>query len=180
MSGPPHRVGESVWTMACGVRKCYNEPLPSLTPEPLMSTFDSTERDAFFHAFLLCLLWSTTDEDDTHLDNNYDLGDLHPGTVAGLRQQCDAFLDANAADIQAVIKEVPEYTLSSAGHDLALSRNGHGSGFFDCGVEWVEDRLQAAAEAQGPAEAYVGDDGLVYVVGLETFEASKPRSGPRP
>lgn len=146
-----------------------------------MSSIDSVDRDSFRQSFLETLLWSTTGDEDEHLDGTHSLSDFHPATIAGLHQQCDAFLDENLTDINAVIDQVPGYAFSSAGHDFALSRNGHGAGFFDCGVDGPDQRLQAAAEKAGPSEAYVGDDGLVYVGGLETFgQDVPPRPSPRP
>lgn len=53
------------------------------------------------------------------------------------------------------------------GHDLWLTRNGHGTGFWDreelygdCGP-----RFTSFAENLGEAYAYTGDDGLVYIEG---------------
>lgn len=149
-----------------------------------MSEIEPRDRETFNQAFLMCLLSSTSDEDNEFLDHQYDLADIDSGTVAGLAQQCNAFLDANAADIQALVDQIPGYTFSSAGYDFALSRNGHGAGFFDREVNEPSERLQKAAEAAGPAEAYVGDDGMVYVLGLEPFQLhgqqDPSRSTPRP
>lgn len=49
-----------------------------------------------------------------------------------------------------------------AGHDFWLTRNGHGSGFWDGG--WPEPaatRLTDAAHAYGEFNLYVGDDGMI-------------------
>lgn len=48
-------------------------------------------------------------------------------------------------------------------HDLWLSRNGHGSGFFDGDYEGYEDYLQELAREMGGCDAYVGDDNLIYL-----------------
>jgi hypothetical protein len=134
--------------------------------------------DAFFQGFLVCLLWSTHDDEQENLDTNFDLADIAAPTMAGLRSQCLDFFTANANDLQAVIDGAVDYTFDTAGHDFALSRNGHGAGYFDCDVEGPNERLQAAAQAVGPAQAYVGDDGEVHVVGLERFgqpASTRPR-----
>jgi hypothetical protein len=144
-----------------------------------MSDINNADLEEFTHAFLICLLWSTTNEEDGNLDDKHDLADIHTGTMAGLRQQCADFFNANLVDINAVIDGEPGYTFATAGHDLALSRNGHGSGFFDCGVDEPGARLQEAAQNVGAAEAYVGDDGMVYVAGLERFGEPQVR-GARP
>lgn len=45
-----------------------------------------------------------------------------------------------------------------AGHDFALSRNGHGAGFFDRGMGELGDRLQDAARVYGASDAWTTDE----------------------
>ena len=50
------------------------------------------------------------------------------------------------------------------GHDLLLTRNHHGAGFWD--GDWpkgVGKRLTDAADRLGEVYPYVGDDGLIYI-----------------
>jgi hypothetical protein len=50
------------------------------------------------------------------------------------------------------------------GHDIWLTRNGHGTGFWDRGYEQqVSDRLCAAADKLGSSDVYAGDDGNIYL-----------------
>jgi hypothetical protein len=44
-----------------------------------------------------------------------------------------------------------------------LTRNGHGSGFWDRGLGKVGEQLTAACGPYGSSDLYVGDDGKVYV-----------------
>lgn len=104
--------------------------------------------------------------------------DLAPVTAANLRAHCDAWVTANAALLIAYSGErhydssqgtVWEY----AGHDFWMTSAGHGVGFWDRGLGELGDALTAACEQfQHKHDAYIGDDGLVYVSGLET--PSKP------
>lgn len=65
----------------------------------------------------------------------------------------------------------PEYSDERFGHDLWLTRNGHGAGYWDrselepmieaLGVT-LGTRLTQLAERMGGVDLYVGDDGLVY------------------
>ena len=49
------------------------------------------------------------------------------------------------------------------GHDIWLSRNGHGAGFFDRGYDdKIEKILMDSAHKIGSADIYLGDDGLLY------------------
>ncbi len=49
------------------------------------------------------------------------------------------------------------------GHDLWLTRNGHGAGFWDRGLGEVGDQLSEIARAMGSKHAYRGDDNLIYI-----------------
>ena len=49
------------------------------------------------------------------------------------------------------------------GHDLWLTRNGHGAGFWDRGLGALGDRLTKASEAYGSCDVYVGDDGKLHL-----------------
>jgi hypothetical protein len=100
--------------------------------------------DSFARAYLEAALWSSTDNADDRggepLDRNYGPEDIESKTLA----------KQNASDIGG--------ESSLAGHDFWLSRNGHGSGFFDnddtFGADEAE-RLQEAAEAFGNFDLYV-------------------------
>ena len=51
------------------------------------------------------------------------------------------------------------------GHDLWLTRNGHGAGFWDRGLGHLGERLSDAARSLGEATSYVLADGTVEVDG---------------
>lgn len=133
----------------------------------------SDETNAFFNAFLAALLWSENDGEDASLSERFTIADIHPNSLAGLRDQCDRFVSDHRADLLAATQAVG-YDWEQAGHDFALSRNGHGAGYFDRDLGEVGDRLQEAAQVAGPADAYVGDDGKVHVGGVENFGAARP------
>lgn len=145
--------------------------------------FTEQEKEEFLLHAAVALLWSTTHGEDGNLDDNHGVEDLHPNTRAGLAAGCQDFMNANAEDLIEA-QDTFGYSLEQAGHDFILSRNGHGAGFFDRGLEELGDRLQKAAESAGPAEAYLGDDGKIYISGMERYgepepEAAKPRR-PKP
>lgn len=143
-----------------------------------MTPTTPTDTDRFFNAFLASLLWSETDG-EVALYAKFTREDIHPNTLAGLRQQCEQFIATNLDDL-ALATQAVDYDWESAGHDFALSRNGHGAGYFDRGLAEVGERLQEAAQAAGSAEAYPGDDGKVYVCGLETFGLDRPTRSSSP
>ena len=53
-------------------------------------------------------------------------------------------------------------TWDSFGHDIWLTLNGHGAGFWDRGLGSLGSKLSDIAKHMGGADAYAGDDGLVY------------------
>lgn len=130
-----------------------------------------TLKDNFFRGYLICALWSETDNADDRggepLDANYGLEDIDPAARAQCRAECDAFVDANKADLEEYCErrgDHPEYTAADcAGHDFWLTRNGHGAGFWDRGLGELGKRLSAAARLEGGRNFYVGDDGVLYV-----------------
>lgn len=52
------------------------------------------------------------------------------------------------------------YGLAGAGHDFALTRNGHGAGFWDRGFGIVGDALTTIAKAEGSSDIMVGLDNV--------------------
>lgn len=128
-----------------------------------------TAVDAMLRAYIECALWSTNDESDESggepLDRNYTDDDIAPETLAKMRADVESFYAANARHIAKWngSRTSPE---DQAGHDLWLTRNGHGCGFWES--EWVDlpgnpgNRLNAAAKAMGEVWLYVGDDGRIY------------------
>ena len=104
--------------------------------------------------------WLAADPETREGSIPYD-AELSPEAVARVTADCAAFA-ASDAYRDYIIEYGPDDR--QAGHDLWLTRNGHGAGFWD--GDWPEDfgdRLTAAAKALGECWAYVGDDGLVYL-----------------
>ena len=136
----------------------------------------SSSQDDFHRAFLAALLWSTTDGQGANLDDSHSIKDLHPHTANVLRKQCDAFWEEHSSLLNTAFDGEVPYNAAQAGHDFALSRNGHGAGFFDRWLGEVGDQLQQAAMEAGECEAYVGDDKKLYISGEEpTRKPAKPK-----
>lgn len=130
---------------------------------------DTIKLDAFTRAYIQTALWSSTDDDGTPLDQNYDEGDLAPETLARIVAHCELFQRELADVLVAAIatgkvKCGPDFDETErAGHDFWLTRNGHGAGFWD--GDWPEPyatTLTDAAHAFGSFDLSVGDDGLIY------------------
>ena len=107
--------------------------------------------------YLDCALWASIplskDEsaDQSLTDLGYERANCCADTLTDARAACAGFAEAHGDALRAAF-EVSGYTPSHAGHDLFLSRNGHGAGFFDHGQHPCWDVLQAAARGLGATE----------------------------
>lgn len=131
----------------------------------------------FAKAYIQCMLFAETDDSDESggdpLDSNYGPEDLAPETIQQVHEDCSKFEAAHSerwADVPD--RTFPDGTYSgeeSAGHDFWYTRNGHGVGFWDpdrqrlYGEENAEALDQASKEF-GSCNAYVGDDGMIYLM----------------
>ncbi len=127
-----------------------------------MNHKDKLHRADFIQAFVICALWSTTDNADPSggepLENNFSESDFDPVTKANLTTDCEAFMDANMFDLV-------DFPSGEAGHDFFLTRNHHGAGFWDrsYGTKDLRSRLTKSSHAFGETDIYVGDDRKLYV-----------------
>jgi hypothetical protein len=124
---------------------------------------ESMSLDTFTRAYIECALWSTNDESDATggvpLDQNYDVRDLAPETLAQMMADCAKFQSDNHDHIYSDGSPSIEH----AGHDFWLTRCGHGSGFWD--GDWLEpaaSALTAASKKFRDVDLYIGDDGKIY------------------
>lgn len=117
-----------------------------------------TMEKMFVHAYLVCALWSSTDGDDP-LDDNYGLEDIEADTRSKMEAEAAKFFNDNIE----LINRTPEgYGYDNAGHDLWLTRAGHGAGFWDGDAGEVGDELTKLADKLGNQDLYVGDDNKIY------------------
>ncbi len=125
--------------------------------------------ETVLEGYISAAMWSSTDETDetggNPLDDNYDVNDLAPNVYEQMRADCRAFLKIVAAlgitDADLIDECVGSRGASyeeHVGHDLWLTRNGHGCGFWDGGWGAIGERLSMAAQSLGSADLYLGDD----------------------
>ena len=110
--------------------------------------------DEFTKAYVVAALWSSSDGDKESLER-YNYSDIADETMDVMIKDCEKFQSENCEDISS--------DLSLAGHDFWLTRNGHGSGFWD--GDWDDEigkRLTKSSETYGEFTLYVGDDGKIY------------------
>jgi hypothetical protein len=144
----------------------------------------SIDIPAVVAGYITCLLWSescrgsagnASDEHEHNTDDpqdcdaslhtiGYDADDLTEAARKEIESDVADFVMSNAADILALVN-TGEADADDIGHNFLLSRNGHGTGFWDRGWGVFGDRLHAAAKAYGDTSAYATEDGAVGVDG---------------
>ncbi len=125
---------------------------------------DARVEDILKH-YVAAALWSTTNmdnEEEEFLDANYSFDDVDKDTLDSMRDKIRKFISEN----EGAIKE-SGMSDEQLGHDLWLSSNGHGAGFFDRGYDdKIEKQLMDAAHNMKGTDLYVGDDGKIYAMGV--------------
>lgn len=112
--------------------------------------------DNVLDAYITAALWTSTDDEGNPLDDVYEVSDILGETVASMREDVESFVEGNETDLT-------QWSDEEVGHDFWLTRNGHGTGFWDRGRGTVGERLAKAAKMYGESCLYLGDDGRIYV-----------------
>lgn len=130
---------------------------------------DKIYKDKFCLGYFTAALWSSTDDCDLALDNNYSIEDIDISTMHRMIDDCLAFQSANEAilneayqheDYRRICDSTEDQT---AGHDFWLTRNGHGAGFWDGDYPKEHgDKLTAASKQFGEFNLYIGDDNKIH------------------
>lgn len=107
--------------------------------------------------------WQATDDHDGgSIPCDVSFTDLADKTLATIKADCEAF-QASRAWLD-YMEECSDADEVQAGHDFWLTRNGHGTGFWDRNLpEPHGNTLTEAANGFGEQYLYLGDDGQVYV-----------------
>lgn len=111
-------------------------------------------RTEFLNAYIECAIWSSIDDKGEPLDR------LELELSASAREKmvadCDAFQAENSELLARAYEE--GMSISQAGHDFWLTRNGHGAGFWDRDLSTeLGQALTDAAHKCGERQLYVSD-----------------------
>lgn len=131
------------------------------------NAYTDAEIDEFTKHYLVAALWSSTysKEDDMEgnnpkpIDDDYDVDDVEPESVASARSDVVDFVQActrlgiNLKDTDTFHRNEEWSVVAQHGHDLWLTRAGHGCGFWDRGYGEVGDKLTEVCKAMG--EQYI-------------------------
>lgn len=136
--------------------------------------FTQAELDDIWDGFQECVEWTEETrhggKDGIEMGEAEWNGDIDYGDI---RRYVDDFAQANFEDIMEFLRLRRDFgeaavALSYVGHDLWLTANGHGTGFWDRGLDELGTRLAKAAHESGcNADSYIGDDGVMYLSGFD-------------
>jgi hypothetical protein len=133
---------------------------------------NSDQIDEMVDGYVECALWSSTsyiawddktqsfipdeDNDQSFSDHNFAQDDIASEAIESMTNDCEDFMTHNEGDLS-------ELNAGQVGHDFWLTRNGHGTGFWDHGLGALGNRLTAACKPYGESDLYMGDDEKLYV-----------------
>lgn len=112
----------------------------------------SPEVMGILNGYLEAALW--TDEEEVGPGNIED--DISSDAKIDAYQDVKKFM-LQAGDL------IDNLDPSQVGHDLWLTRNGHGAGFWDRGLGDVGEKLSDIARGMGSKHMFVGDDGFLHI-----------------
>lgn len=135
---------------------------------PRRVTFAASDPDAeyvdkAFDQYVETLLWSEVDYSDENgkplpedgapepFDAWATVDDVSPSTLRDMRSEVEDFIGSNWTILRSMSPE-------QVGQDFALTRNGHGTGFWDRGHGRVGDILTERSKPYGSANLYAEKD----------------------
>ena len=116
----------------------------------------------FLDSYIATAIWSSLDDAGIPLDDaKYADVELSAATRAAMSADCAAFLERATPIIQGFPAEYPD---SQLGHDFWLTRNRHGSGFWDGDYpKLLGEKLTVTAYSFGECNLYV-ENGLIEIL----------------
>jgi len=155
------------------IRECLTEMMGIDDDDPMDAPRENLVKsfDVFTNAYVEAALATSTDNRKPNggdpLDKNYTVNDFHTDPLERMKKDCEDFQKRFGKYIEQLGMDDGE-----AGTMFWLSRNGHGTGFWDV-KDWKNeyaeawgDLLHKAAKSYGPYDLYFADsgrwDGLIF------------------
>lgn len=121
--------------------------------------------DHFTQGYLEALFFTSNGPEEGQLRDS-GFSDLSEEALEACVVVCKTF-QADNAELLALAYARDDYDETQAGRDLWFTRNGHGVGFWDrdqLDAEGLGDRLSEPCRKLGNVDAYLGDDGKIYLM----------------
>lgn len=128
-----------------------------------MTTNSAAKDDLYLTQFTKAYIDAIIALSDPEDEEEMELINFAYATMMQIRSDCAQFIELAGKSLKAAHAAMPSYTASNAGHDFWLTRNGHGAGFWDRDLGDVGDALTKVADTFSNIDAYMGDDGKVYL-----------------
>ena len=133
-----------------------------------MARYDITfeEQDEFANGYAETMLWANAYRDGEDgcepVDALHDGVELSEKAEAALWQDSLDFLTPQVVRLINGATRRTGYSLSQAGHDFALTRNGQGAGFWDRDLGLVGEALTKIARPCGERSLWIDADGIAH------------------
>lgn len=107
-------------------------------------------------SYYICALWSSFDENDEPMDYNYTLLDLSFNFRTKSEKDIQEFVEL-ASDM------LDDWSEDQIGHNLWLTRNGHGTGFWDRDMPYKDELTELCGFGTKFTEIYlyINDSGEI-------------------
>jgi len=113
--------------------------------------------DDIVDSYLECALWTNDEEEDFIGKTIYDFSAKSRKLVTS---EIKWFMTIASDELGSALDDISD---KSIGHDIWLTRNGHGTGFWDRDYDKeVEELLVELSKELDFTDIYVGDDDLIY------------------
>jgi len=126
---------------------------------------DGYDIDNILHHYYTAGLWATSDGENESLDENYTVDDISDDTREQLKKAIKLFIEEN----KDILKK-HNISEENIGHDLFLTSQGHGAGFWDRGYgddgEVLSESSKKYFSSNNP---YSGDNEKVYFYANDKF-----------
>lgn len=122
----------------------------------------SVQHSLFIDAYIGCLLCAGTDDNGEPLDTHYSISDLSPENRSLILRDCHSFMLAaftSGIDLSGLEAQ--------AGYDFWLTRNGHGTGFWDRPEIYGKENariLSIMSHCFGNCDPIITADGYIELV----------------
>ena len=122
------------------------------------NTLNFTEQDAIkevMDGYINALLFTSIDDNGLPLDKNYSKKNITPDSMIDIYRFCKKFYKKNA-ELVAEYVECYEKSLDLLGHELCMTSNRHGCGFWE-----MSGKFEALGEKLTEASHDMGDNSFV-------------------
>jgi hypothetical protein len=110
------------------------------------------------NGYLYCALWADLHDDEGNSIDDKDITDCTDDMIEQAIKDCENFKELAMDLIPSYIEKFDE---SQMGHDFWLTRNGHGAGFWDRGLEQLGKDLTNVAKTFSTCDIWLNDGGKV-------------------